>query len=522
MYNFFLDNDSLTKHQSGFRPKDSTVNQLAYLYHAFCEALDNHKDLRIVFCDISKAFDKVWHKGLIYKLKRAGISGNLLCLLTNYLSNRKQRVHIRGQTSEWGIINAGVPQGSVLGPLLFLVYINDIVENLTCHVKLFADDTILYVDLDNCQQSADVLNYNLRIIQDWADKWLVNFNPDKTKLLNISNKRNHKLNDHPIVFRDVQCDSVKEQKHLGIIFNDKLKWTNHVDYIIKGVGKYINVLQKLRYCLSRNTLQTIYFTYVRPKLEYCSIIWDDCSQQDKERLDNVQLKFARIISGAKRGTSHELIYNELEWTKLEDRRKQSKLTFLYKIVNRVSPDYLVEILPKTVNVNQATLRNDSLLRNFRTRTEKFRKSLFPDTIRLWNSLPENVRLSDSLNCFSTLISSKCTRNVLYNVLDRKLGIIHSQMRMNCSNLNAHLYQLHVRDNPFCECSTNVIEDSSHFFFDCPFYYNERIELITFVENLIPNVTIECILFGSDELSLEENLEMFKNVEEYISSSGRFG
>ena len=141
----FTKNKLLTKHQSGFRPNDSTTNQLSYLYHEFCKALDAKKDVRIVFCDISKAFDKVWHQGLLYKLRKIGIKGDLLLWFKDYLTDRKQKVVIRGQSSEWGDIMAGVPQGSSLGPLAFLIYINDLANVVTCNLKLFADDTCLYV-----------------------------------------------------------------------------------------------------------------------------------------------------------------------------------------------------------------------------------------------------------------------------------------------------------------------------------------------------------------------------------------
>ena len=153
VYNFVHEHHVITTLQSGFVPGDATVNQLADVYNTFCKALDDGEEVRAIFCDISKTFDRVWHKCLVYKLKAAGISGSLLCWLTDYLDNRKQRVVLPGGISDWTDIKAGVPQGSILGPLLFLLYINDIVEDIHSSIRLFADDTSLCIIVDNRSSS---------------------------------------------------------------------------------------------------------------------------------------------------------------------------------------------------------------------------------------------------------------------------------------------------------------------------------------------------------------------------------
>ena len=171
MYNHFHDNDVLTPLQSGFIPGDSTVNQLTFLYDTFCKALDSGKEVRVVFCDISKAFDRVWHAALIYKLRASGVSGNLLRWFENYLQNRCQRVVIPGAKSDW----------------------NYIVKDIGSNIRLFADDTSLYIIVENPEVAADILNTDLAKVAAWAKTWLVTFNALKTESLLISRKHNQAL-----------------------------------------------------------------------------------------------------------------------------------------------------------------------------------------------------------------------------------------------------------------------------------------------------------------------------------------
>ena len=160
----------LNPNQSGFRPGDSTVSQLISITHTIFKAFDCNPslDVRSVYLDISKAFDRVWHDGLIYKLKRCGVSGKLLSLIQSFLKDRKQRTVLHGKCSNWGDISAGVPQGSILGPLFFLVYINDLTADLKCNVKLFADDTSLFTVVREANEAASDMNHDLQLISQWA------------------------------------------------------------------------------------------------------------------------------------------------------------------------------------------------------------------------------------------------------------------------------------------------------------------------------------------------------------------
>ena len=194
LFNHLRDNNILTSFQSGFIPGDSTTNQLTFLYNTFCQALDAGKEVMTVFCGIGKAFDRVWHAGLLHKLRSIGNSGELLKWFSSYLVGRKQRVVLHGVESQWNYIKAGVPQGSILGPL-FLIFINDIVTEIGSSIRLFADDTSPFIIVDNPDVAAEILNADLEKIAKWVESWLVKFNPLKTESLLISRKINKPV--HP-------------------------------------------------------------------------------------------------------------------------------------------------------------------------------------------------------------------------------------------------------------------------------------------------------------------------------------
>ena len=189
LYDYCMLNKILSPKNSGFKKGDGAINQLLGITNNLYKSLDDGMEVAMVFLDISRAFDRVWHKGLIFKLKGIGVSGSLLSWLVDYISGRSQKVVVAGQESPLQLLNAGVPQGSILGPLLFLIFIDDIVENLSSDIFLFADDTTLAKAYTSSIEAEFLLNNDLENVNIWAKQWLVAFNPDKTVFMNFSFKK---------------------------------------------------------------------------------------------------------------------------------------------------------------------------------------------------------------------------------------------------------------------------------------------------------------------------------------------
>lgn len=514
IFNFIR--ELITEHQSGFTLNDSTTNQLLYLAHVFSKALDEGKEIRIIFFDISKAFDRVWHKGLLFKLKKMGIVGNLLLWLKDYLSNRKQRVVINGKESSWENINAGVPQGSILGPLLFLIFINDIVSEVNCPIKLFADDTSIYAVVENPLVASIQLNSDLQKIHDWSTRWLVNFNPRKTESIIISRKCESQLHP-PLYMNHVEIQTVTSHKHLGLIFSQDGSWISHIDEIIAKANSRLNIIRRLKFKLDRRSLEQMYFSYIRPLLEYSDVIWDNCPDYMKGKLEKINCEAARIVTGATKLTSIDLLYRECGWEKLENRRKIHKLALFHKMVYQQTPEYLSNLVPSRFNeIHQHRTRGSTNIMPVPARTAFHYNSFLPSTVRLWNDLPVNIKNSNSVKNLKNLMSEK--KNIpCYFYTGSRIGqILHARLRTLSSSLKDHLFNKNLETDPFCICKQ--IETSEHFLLDCHLYDNIRNPLFA---NIIGTRNANNLLFGNPLLSDLENISNFTIVQDFILKSKRF-
>lgn len=518
IFNYITANKLLSPFQSGFVTGDSTTNQLLSIYHTFCEAVDAGKEVRVVFFDISKAFDRVWHNGLIFKLRNLGINGSVLAWLENYLTDRMQRVVINGQTSEWKHITAGVPQGSILGPLLFLVYINDIANNIQSNIRLFADDTSLFIIVDDPVNSAQYLNRDLDRINIWAEEWLVKFNPIKTEQLLFSLKHNSPPHP-PLLFSNSQITMVPTHKHLGLNISNSGDWHSHVDSMAKKSWQKINILKGLKFRVDRQALDKMYTSYIRPLLEYSSVVWDNCTLADKQKLESIQVEAARIVTGATKLCKIENLYAETGWETLQTRRDYQKLIMLYKMVNKLVPPFLSDIVPARVgDTTNYPLRNSENFQLPRTRTRIYKDSFLPSTLHAWNNLDIAVRNAPSLSAFKNTIRGTPTKIPDYYHVGTRLGqILHTRLRLECSSLNDHLFRKNIVASPLCN-NCGCVETTYHFLLECPHYSNLR---ITHFSGLHQNINEHQLLFGIPAETYETNKSIFLQTHKYILESKRF-
>lgn len=522
LYNYLTLNDIITPYQSGFRRGDSTVNQLLYLYNDFSKALDNNKEIRVVFCDISKAFDKVWHKGLLFKLRRAGVSGNVIEWFADYLSNRWQRVCLRSYSSSWKHVRAGVPQGSILGPILFLIYINDIVQDVGANIRLFADDTSLYVIVEDPILAANLINNDLRLIYGWAKQWLVDFHANKTESLIIT-KRRTKSHHPPLRMGNTKIKEVKSHKHLGITFSNDGSWNQHINIINEKAWKRIGSLRKNKFILDRRSLNKLYVTFIRSLLEYGNVLWANCSLENKRLLENVQVEAARIVTGATKLCSIQKLHNDTGWEPLQNRQNKHKAIQLYKIINGLTPRYLHDLIPQRVNeVSRYPLRNLNDFTIPASRTVSYSNSFLPSTLRDWNALDPTIRNSSSLTLFKSRINGLGTDTVtppkyFNNVQSTRSGqIYHARLRLECSSLNQHLFAKNIVDSPLCSCGST--ETSSHFLLSCPKYRELRERYLL---PLPHPLSVTTLLNGISEAPVEVNDRIFKHVQLFILATNRF-
>ena len=326
----FTENNIISERQAAYLKGDSTIQQLLYIINLIRKSWTKGCITQGIFLDVSAAFDKCWHKGLLAKLKQAKVESKCHTLFESYLSNRVQCTVVDGTKSNFQEIKAGIPQGSKLGPLLWLLYVNDIVKDIESEILLFADDTCCFVTGRDPAETAIILNRDLDRLNSWAKTWKVIFNPGKSKDLIFSEKR-VLFNSPPLVLNGTYVDRVHEHKHLGIFLNTSLSWAKQIHETSLRANRKLAVLRSVKY-LKRSTLDLLYKVCVRSTLEYGLVLyWHTLKPTEAARLEQIQYRAAKICTGALHFSSQHKLQVDLSWEKLEDRAKFLGICIFHKI-----------------------------------------------------------------------------------------------------------------------------------------------------------------------------------------------
>ena len=391
----------LTDQQHGFRKKRSCESQLILTVQDLASAMEENEQIDAILLDFSKAFDKVSHQRLAIKLHHYGIRGHLLEWIKSFLTNRCQRVMVEGQTSTPAPVTSGVPQGTVLGPLLFLIYINDLPLKVLSTTRLFADDSLLYRRIRS-PEDARLLQEDLDKLQVWEKEWQMSFNPTKCEVIRITKKRNPIQSTYQIHGHDLTV--TKAGKYLGITISNNLSWNAHVNATVKKANNSLAFLRRNLARCPKDVKAQSYQTMVRPILEYASTSWDPYTVTNIQQLEAVQRRAARFVCGDYKTTSSpSQMIAELGWEPLQTRRANAKLVMIYRItyglIDIPAPDFLH---PSTLSTRGNTLRYIIPY----CRTDIYRHSFFPSAIRLWNQLPDRTVTSPTLDAFKLGLASQ--------------------------------------------------------------------------------------------------------------------
>ena len=396
----FERNNILTDCQHVFRKRRSRETQLILTINDLSRGLNDKQQIDAILLDFSKAFDRVPHQRLLLKLKHYGVRGNILSWIEDFLSARTQEVIIEGSKSSPSPATSGVPQGTVLSPLLFLAYINDMPECVNSDIKLFADDSMLYRRIRNdadCHQ----LQEDLDKLQEWEQKWQMGFNADKCEVIRIINKKRPFCSDYTI--HNPKLNVKTEANYLGVTISSDLSWSRHADHVTKKANSTIGFLKRNMRSAPQAAKDTAYKTFVRTIVEYAATAWAPSTDKANDKIDMVQRRAARFVKNDYGRTSSvtEMMSN-LGWDTLQKRRDLARLSMMYRIVHELVD---IPVEPYLIPLTSMTRGHDSRFHQIRTSNTTYQHSFFPRTIYLWNQLPQTAVSQTTLEAFQNQLAT---------------------------------------------------------------------------------------------------------------------
>ena len=390
MIDFIIENNYLSKSQHGFVPCRSCLTNLLETLEDWTQMYDNSKTFDAIYLDFRKAFDSVPLHRLLYKLHKMGIRGKILTWIEAFLSNRKQCVSVNGTRSSWKKVSSGVPQGSVLGPILFVIYINDLPSSLQCNCKVFADDTKIYRCVQTPNEGAE-LQKDLDRLEEWSKDWMLYFNVEKCKVMHFGVGNQHlqyTMNGNVLVTTDAEKD-------LGVNIRANLKVEDHVKEITKKANQMLGIIKHSFSNLSTEKFKILYKSYVRPHLEYAVQAWSPHLRKDIEAIEKVQRRATKLPRELKE-LSYEERCKQLGITTLEERRQRGDMIEVFKIMKGIENIDANKFFQRNLN----TRRGHDYSIYKKQCSKDIRKYFFSQRIvNTWNKLPNSVVRAKTVNDF---------------------------------------------------------------------------------------------------------------------------
>lgn len=395
-------NGILTDRQYGFRSKSSTNHAIIELVDKITKAIENNEFTVGIFLDLSKAFDTVNHNILLKKLYFYGIRGKCHAWIKDYLSNRKQIVKYNNIRSTEKIITCGVPQGSILGPLLFLIYINDL-NNSTSKLStiLFADDTNLFCSGKDLEELELLINEELARVQEWLMLNKLTLNVKKSNFV-IFKSHKRKLKKHmSLKLNNEMLQWVEHTKFLGIIIDQHLTWKNHINYVTKKIIRTTGVLCRIRFYISQPLLRMLYYSLIYPHLYYGNIVWANTYPTRLEKLFKLQKKILRIITFSSYTAPSLQLFRKLNLLNIHQINDLLIASFSFSLYSKVLPPYFEDFCIENFKVHSYNTRGSKQLHKTFNRTNYGKYSTREKIVNIWNEIPKTIKCSASLKIFKT-------------------------------------------------------------------------------------------------------------------------
>ena len=417
--NHMKENSLFSNYQFGFIGGRSTILQLLNVLEKWTNILDQGGIIDTIYLDFMKAFDKVPHKRLIEKIFAYGINRKICNWIEDFLSNRKQRVCVNGEYSDWAPVTSGIPQGSVLGPLLFVIYINDLPENILSDIYLFADDTKIFTEVTDPTKS-EQLQHDLNRLQDWSDTWLLKFHPDKCKVLDLC-IRDRQQNDYYL--ENTKLEHSECEKDLGVHIDNKLKFVNHIGEKVNRANNVLGAIRRSFSYMDNTMFLQLYTSLVRPHLEYGNAVWNPRYKKDVTMIENVQKRATKLIPQL-RDLPYKERLKQLKLPTLVYRRLRGDMIEVYKLTHSKYDPAVSDILHKHDKQDRTRGHSEKLYKK-KFRTEVRRHTFTQRVVDPWNSLPEKVISAPSVYSFERRLDKFWNEQEIKYDFKKCLKITHS-------------------------------------------------------------------------------------------------